>query len=127
MRVARIAHAEALLRRRARELREEIVRSLHPADARGAGLADHRDETDDEAVAALAREIDAASVERDGAELRAVEEALRRIEAGTYGTCSECGEPIAPERLEAVPHAARCAPCESREERAAGHEAVPRL
>ncbi len=45
------------------------------------------------------------------AELRMIEAALKRIEAGEYGVCVNCGEDIAPERLDAVPHAARCRHC----------------
>jgi DnaK suppressor protein len=37
--------------------------------------------------------------------------ALQRIDDGTYGTCTVCGTPIAPERLEAVPWAATCVGC----------------
>lgn len=37
-------------------------------------------------------------------ELDQVEEALARIEAGTYGKCANCGKPIDPERLEARPY-----------------------
>lgn len=40
--------------------------------------------------------------------LRDVELALVRLEDGTYGTCRRCGEPIARERLEALPWAALC-------------------
>jgi RNA polymerase-binding transcription factor DksA len=41
-------------------------------------------------------------------ELRKVTEALARIEAGTYGECFICHEPIAPERLEVYPAATTC-------------------
>lgn len=40
--------------------------------------------------------------------------ALERIEAGTYGTCTECGEPVAADRLEALPWAAHCIDCQLR-------------
>jgi DnaK suppressor protein len=43
--------------------------------------------------------------------LETVEEALRRAEAGTYGRCESCGEPIPAERLAAVPDAVRCVNC----------------
>ncbi|WP_165214386.1 TraR/DksA family transcriptional regulator [Affinirhizobium pseudoryzae] len=46
-------------------------------------------------------------------ELVAIEAALERIAHGTYGDCAKCGEPIAKERLDAVPHAALCADCAS--------------
>ncbi len=41
-------------------------------------------------------------------ELQDVEHALERIQAGTYGKCEVCGEPINPERLEARPAATLC-------------------
>lgn len=37
-----------------------------------------------------------------------VERALVKLEEGSYGTCDVCGEPIAAERLEALPWAVRC-------------------
>ena len=40
-----------------------------------------------------------------------VDAALQRLDAGTYGTCESCGEPIAAGRLEARPVARRCVPC----------------
>lgn len=45
------------------------------------------------------------------AELRAIDAALARVAAGTFGTCVNCGDPIAAERLDAVPHAPRCRAC----------------
>jgi DnaK suppressor protein len=42
------------------------------------------------------------------ATLRSVDHALARFEDGTYGTCERCGEPIAVERLEAIPWAVLC-------------------
>ena len=44
-------------------------------------------------------------------ELSRVEAALRSIDDGTYGTCTNCGNPIAPERLEAIPWAPTCIDC----------------
>src|SRR5690242_1102040 len=40
-----------------------------------------------------------------------VDEALRRIDAGTYGRCERCGRPIAAARLEARPFARHCIAC----------------
>ena len=42
-----------------------------------------------------------------------VEEAIRRMEAGTYGVCVRCGDPIPPARLEARPMATMCVACAS--------------
>ncbi len=46
--------------------------------------------------------------------LAEAEAALDRVEAGTYGTCTACGRPIAPERLVARPVAATCVGCAAR-------------
>jgi DnaK suppressor protein len=55
--------------------------------------------------------VAAESQRRRRAELTRVRAALARIEAGEWGTCLECGEPIAPRRLELDPSAFRCIEC----------------
>jgi DnaK suppressor protein len=44
-------------------------------------------------------------------EIREIRRALQRIESGEYGKCSECNQPIAKARLEAVPWATTCMEC----------------
>lgn len=44
-------------------------------------------------------------------QLAQVEAALAALDAGTYGTCRNCGKPIAPGRLEAIPWAQLCIDC----------------
>ena len=72
------------------------------------------DETEDQtsdnhmaetATATLDREIDYTLEENSEHVLAAIEAALKRIEDGTYGTCVNCGKPIAEERLAAIPWA----------------------
>ena len=46
-------------------------------------------------------------------ELARVEHALEKIEKGTYGLCDNCGQPIDPERLEALPQASLCMNCKA--------------
>jgi DnaK suppressor protein len=46
-----------------------------------------------------------------------VDEALVRLEEGSYGTCQRCGRPINPERLEAFPYVAHCIECQTIVER----------
>lgn len=46
--------------------------------------------------------------------LREVQDALMRIEHGAYGICYECEEPISQKRLDAVPWAKYCVPCQER-------------
>lgn len=45
-----------------------------------------------------------------------IEEALQRLDAGTYGLCVRCGEQIHPERLKALPYADLCVSCQSKAE-----------
>lgn len=45
-------------------------------------------------------------------QLAQVEEALHRLETGEYGVCSNCGQQIAPERLEIMPEATLCVRCQ---------------
>ena len=78
------------------------------------------DETEDEttdnhiaetATATLDREIDYTLEENSEHVLKEIEGALERIEEGTYGTCVNCGKPIAEERLAAIPWATYCIDC----------------
>ena len=59
------------------------------------------------AVAVAIHETEAAC--RDRLAIRA---ALRRLDDGSYGVCEGCGEPVAPARLDAIPWAALCLPCQ---------------
>jgi DnaK suppressor protein len=69
------------------------------------------------ATATLDRELDYTLEENATRELKAIDEALARIEDGTYGTCVRCGQPIAPERLEAIPWAPLCIDDKRKDER----------
>ena len=71
----------------------------------------------DSATATLNREIDYTLEENSGHVLSAIDEALSRIENGTFGMCVRCGNPIAEERLEAIPYATRCIDCQRLAER----------
>ena len=55
----------------------------------------------------------------DGRLLKAIENALARIRAGSFGVCEACQRPIAKARLEAVPWTRLCRDCEEREQFAA--------
>lgn len=48
---------------------------------------------------------------REGKFLNYLDDALKRIENGSYGFCTDCGKLIEKERLEAVPHAQQCVQC----------------
>jgi len=47
--------------------------------------------------------------------LQAIEEALWRMEKGTYGVCRDCGDPIAPARLNAIPWTRVCITCKEKQ------------
>jgi DnaK suppressor protein len=55
---------------------------------------------------------DLALRERSERALADVDGALARLDAGTYGSCTSCGRPIAAERLEALPWAPLCIDCQ---------------
>ena len=71
----------------------------------------------DSATITLNREIDTTLEENSEHVLHAIDEALARIDEGTFGTCTRCGNPIAEERLEAMPYATKCIACKRLEER----------
>ena len=67
-------------------------------------------------------------VEAQRNELRLIDAALARLEAGLYGECVDCGEPIPRERLEALPFATRCATDAAlRERERGGRSSAPTL
>jgi RNA polymerase-binding protein DksA len=93
------------LESRLRELRarvEEIQRDL--ASARHPDSEERATELENDEV--LER-LD----ERGSQEIRAIERALRRIEAGSYGVCAGCGEEISARRLAALPYTDVCLEC----------------
>ena len=49
--------------------------------------------------------------------LQLIDEALARVEAGEYGECVNCGEPVAEKRLDAVPWTRYCLKCQDMQER----------
>ena len=59
------------------------------------------------------REVDLARSDREIDELRAVNEALVRLEGEDYGLCDDCGEAIPFDRLQGYPQALRCVACQS--------------
>ena len=69
----------------------------------------------DRGTDAMEREKNMLLVQREGDYLDYLEEALQRIEAGTYGSCRTCQGPIGHARLEAVPTATQCIDCKKKE------------
>jgi DnaK suppressor protein len=79
-----------------------------------AGSDNHLAET---ATATLDRELDYSLEENSEQVLNEIDAALRRIDDGTYGICTNCGKQIAEERLEARPWASLCIDCAREAER----------
>lgn len=88
----------AMLQARLASIKNDVTRE-HSGDS--AEQAQERE--NDEVVDAIGNET--------AQSIRAVQAALERIAAGTYGICGSCGQQIAPGRLKAVPEATRCVNC----------------
>jgi len=71
----------------------------------------------DEAANVYNKQILLTLNENERMRLKEVDEALDRIEAGAYGVCEECGEPIGLKRLEVKPVAKYCVPCKTKLEK----------
>lgn len=82
--------------------------SMEEESGEEAGIDNH---PGDLATITLDREIDFTLEEADERVLAAVDAALARIEEGTYGICTSCGQAISEERLEARPWAELCIDC----------------
>lgn len=90
----------------------ESLENDHLRDERGldsgADLSHVHQHLGDTASDAFEREKEFSILEQVQAELAAVDRALRRLDAGTYGTCDVCGASIADERLAVMPAARFC-------------------
>ncbi len=99
-------------RKRLITLRDEILKVLawrEGAPEKGEAL----DEID-QANEMIEREMGNVMSHNMRANLEQVEEALLRIEDGSYGKCLHCGEPISSKRLELLPFAKYCVPCQEK-------------
>jgi len=103
----RVEHALATLRHEhPGSLDEEVEEIAATSD-------NHLAET---ATATLGREIDYTLGDNAEQVISEIDAALQRIEAGTYGTCVDCGHSIPHERLEANPRASLCIDCKRKSE-----------
>ena len=97
------------LRSRRAQLAAELERITEPP-AEGAAVSFGKRVGDGtaEAVERLATTATARSL---SASIADIDRALDKIEEGSYGTCDDCGRPIAPARLEALPATPFCVDC----------------
>ena len=103
---------ELLLSQRSRiEQAREQLQADHPGsmtDETGDLVTSSWDDLGDAATETHDREVDYGLEENADEVLGEIDAALKRIDAGTYGTCEVCGKPIGDERLEARPWATLC-------------------
>jgi RNA polymerase-binding transcription factor len=71
----------------------------------------------DTATVTLDREVDYSLEENAAHVLREIDDALQRLDDGTFGTCRRCGKAIGEERLDAMPYVTLCIDCKRLEER----------
>lgn len=114
-----------------RRLEEELVGCLRRIESAGTMktvelTGDLRMAADpvDEIQATGMQRNQAAVASRVVARVGAIRAALSRIADGSYGVCVECGEPIGPMRLRAMPEVATCVECQARIERQAARGRV---
>jgi DnaK suppressor protein len=108
---------------------QAILRRLR--DETYEGIAKYRQDQSEEKESSPGDEMDAARasaavdtranlIDRAESRLRLIDEALARVENGTYGICADCGDEIGLGRLKVLPFAVRCVDCESRRSRTQG-------
>jgi RNA polymerase-binding transcription factor DksA len=89
------------LRTRLASVRADLSRKREPLSADFADQATQRE--NDEVLEGIGRSTEI--------ELGQLEQALRRIQSGDYGTCAKCGAGIESARLDVVPYTDRCSNC----------------
>jgi DnaK suppressor protein len=105
-------YKESLLRKRVELLAAGGVKPLQETmgdvNSRQGDLADQASGNNEVHIQLKLKQTDAKI-------LQAIEEALRRIDLGTYGVCRDCGEPIADARLSAIPWTRSCISCKEKQ------------
>jgi DnaK suppressor protein len=119
----RYAELKAILDERRREILEQVQGKMRDARNEGAnsptqGVLDAVETSE----ADIQDEIEFALIQMKAETLHKIEEALRRLDEGTFGYCFECGEEISERRLRALPFAVRCKDCEEARETAQQRE-----
>jgi len=108
---------KAILEERRREIMSEVQGRMRDVRAEGAngavqGVLDAAESSELD----IQDEIEFALIQMKAETLNKIDEALRRLEEGTYGYCFECGDEISEKRLRALPFAVRCKDCEEARE-----------
>ncbi len=114
---SRYHELKQMLQGRRRELQAEVQGKMR--DVRATGEVTKLSEVFDaveSSEADIQEDIELALIQMKSETLNKVDDALARLEQGTYGNCFECGEEIAEKRLRALPFAVRCKDCEEARE-----------
>jgi DnaK suppressor protein len=93
--------------------REEIERRLRALRRDLARWEPSVEEEDEVGRAGSALDVDLAVAAGQLVVLRRIDSAIRSLDKRRYGTCVDCGRPIAAERLRALPFAERCRACQA--------------
>jgi DnaK suppressor protein len=104
-------------RRKLLQLRADTERELGASPPAGADDSLREGDQADQASAAVDREFDIVNRERAQALLHQIDQALTRLDNGTYGYCEDTGEPINLRRLDAQPTATLTIEAQARRER----------
>jgi DnaK suppressor protein len=120
---SRYNELKKMLEHRRRELMNEVQGRIRDVRAEGGKERDVLDQGESSEVD-IQDDIELALIQMKSETLSKVNEALRRLDEGTYGNCFECGEEIAEARLRALPFALRCKDCEEARETAEQRERV---
>src|SRR3954470_19056791 len=117
MKTGRYDELKAILEERRREMMSEVQGRMRDvrAEGTGSGVQGVLDAAETSELD-IQDEIEFALIQMKAETLNKIEEALRRLEEGTYGYCFECGEEISERRLRALPFAVRCKDCEEHRE-----------
>jgi len=86
---------------------DQLAQEMEPGDIQ------FDDESGEGASCSVDRERDLALSAQARAAVDEIDRALAKIDAGTYGACESCGQPIVRARLKALPHARLCVACKS--------------
>ena len=116
-RTSRYAELKKMLETRRQELLAEMQGKMRDVRMEGGRERDVLDQGESSAVD-IQDDIEFALIQMKSETLNKINEALRRLEEGTYGNCFECDEEIAEARLRALPFAVRCKDCEEARENA---------
>ncbi|HXP54849.1 MAG TPA: TraR/DksA C4-type zinc finger protein [Streptosporangiaceae bacterium] len=115
---AELAEVRQTLEEEATGLRADIANAESQVAARlDNGLSDAGDDEADVGVKTFERDHEWAMASNARNLLEQTEKVLARIDAGSYGVCESCGQPIGKARLMAFPRAVLCVSCKQREER----------